>query len=118
MSISNVSHLHTAMRFCRLRHSQIRASQLELLLAVQLKPGQTQSELAIACDMSLSAVSKAVDVMGTSGRKDKLSGARLGWLEIKRNPDDDRVALVYLTKAGTEFVSLLEAITYGSSIPV
>jgi DNA-binding MarR family transcriptional regulator len=115
--MSSSDHLLTALRFCRRQHSQIRASQLELLIAVYLKPGRTQSELAIACDMSLSAVSKAVDVLGTSGRKDKLSNARLGWLEIKRNPDDDRMALVHLTKAGEDFVKLFEAILYGSSIP-
>jgi len=114
--MSDLSMLHAAMRYCRTIHAQLRASQLELLLAVYLKPGQTQSELAAECDMTLSAVSRAMDVLGTTGRRDNLSKARMGWVETRRNPSDDRILQVYLTKKGTDFVSLLETIAYGSPL--
>lgn len=116
--MSDVSALHAAMRYCRRQHPQLRVSQLELILSVFQKPGQTQSELALECDLSLSAVSKAVDVLGSTGRRDKLSAARLGWLETKRNPDDDRVQQVYLTTTGVDFVTLLMRIIHGSPVSI
>jgi DNA-binding MarR family transcriptional regulator len=114
--MSDLSKLHAGLLFCLHQHSQLRISQLHLLLTVALKPGQTQTELAVACDLTLSAVSRAMDVLGSSGRRDKISSARMGWVETRRNPDDDRILQVYLTKKGQEFVSLLEAMIYGSSI--
>ena len=88
------------MQLARVHHAQIRASQLELLLTVWLQPGMTQTELADQLGLSLSAVSKAVDVMGTSGRKDKLSSAQLGLLAVERDANDERTRLVHLTTAG------------------
>ena len=115
--MSNLSQLHAAMRFCRREHSQLRVSQLELLLSAAVKPGQTQTELATDCGLTLSAVSRAVDVLGSSGRRDNKSSARMSWIETKRNPDDDRHLQVHLTQSGREFVSLLEVIIYGSPVP-
>ena len=114
--MSNLNQLHAALRFCRREHSQLRISQLELLLSAAVRPGQTQTELAADCNLTLSAVSRAVDVLGTSGRRDAKSSARMAWIETKRNPDDDRHLQVYLTQSGREFVSLIEAIIYGSPI--
>ena len=114
--MSNLSKMHAAMRLCRREHPQLRASQLELLLAVLLKPGQTQSELAINCSLTLSAVSRAVDVMGVKGRSDHKSQVAMEWLETRENPHDERTKQVYLTKKGTDFLHLLEMITYGSTI--
>ena len=104
------------MRFCRRERVQLRASQLEFLLSVALKPGQTQTELATDCGVTLSAISRAMDVLGSSGRRDSRSAARMGWVETRKDPDDDRVQLVHLTQSGREFVSLLETICYGSPI--
>lgn len=115
--MSNLSKLHAAMRFCRREHPQLRASQLELLLAIQLKPGQTQSELATDCSLTLSAVSRAVDVMGSKGRTDNKGTVAMAWLETRGNPHDDRIKQVYLTQKGSEFLHLLEMITYGSAVP-
>ena len=114
--MSDLSKLHSGLLFCLHQHSQLRISQLHLLLTVALKPGQTQTELATACDLTLSAVSRAMDVLGTTGRRDKISSARMGWVETRRNADDDRILQVYLTKKGHEFVSLLEAVVYGGSV--
>lgn len=103
------------MRLCRRVSPQIRASQLDLLLSIALQPGRTQTELAIECDLTLAAVSRAVDVLGSTGRRDGLSG-RLGLVEAKRNKADDRILQVFLTPAGEQFVSLIETLTYGGSI--
>lgn len=81
-----------------------------------MKPGMTQTELANQLDITLSAVSRAVDVLGKSGRKDKRSAAKFDWIESRRNPDDDRILQVYLTQKGLDFVSTLELLIYGSSI--
>lgn len=107
--------LRAALRLARTLHPQLRISQLELLLLVCLKPGMTQSELALETDLSLSAVSRAVDVLGRSGRRDNKSSAKLDWIETRRNPDDDRVLQVFPTPKGRDFVSTLEHLTYGSS---
>ena len=108
--------LNAAMRFCRRSHPQLRASQIELLLTVALKPGMTQTELANKLDLTLSAVSRAVDVLGKTGRRDGRSSAKFDWIESRRNPDDDRILQVYLTIKGADFVSTLEHLIYGRSL--
>lgn len=113
----NIRDLLAALRLARSLHPQLRASQLELLLLVYLKPGMSQSELAMEADLTLSAVSRAVDVLGTTGRRDKKSGAKLDWIETRRNPDDDRILQVFITPKGRNFVQTLEHLTYGSPIP-
>ena len=115
--MSNLPKLHAAMRFCRREHAQLRASQLELLLTIQLKPGQTQSELATDCSLTPSAVSRAVDVMGSKGRSDNKGQVAMQWVETHDNPHDERIKQVYLTQKGSEFLHLLEMITYGSTVP-
>jgi DNA-binding MarR family transcriptional regulator len=82
---------------------------------VKIKPGMTQTELGIECNLTLAAISRAVDVLGTRGRRDGLSST-LGLIETKRNPDDDRILQVYLTPKGEQFVSLLEAMNNGSQV--
>ena len=114
--MSRFNMLQAAMRFCRQQHPQLRASQVELLLAAAARPGSAQSELAAECDITLSAVSRAVDVMGGSGRKDLKSGVKMRWLETKRNPDDERIVQVFVTPKGRQFLETLEAILYGSQV--
>ena len=114
--MQKVQNLHAAMRLCRRTHPQLRASQIELLLQVYLKPGMTQSELAEKVDLTLSAVSRAIDVLGKSGRRDGRSSAQMDWIETRRNPDDDRILQVFITPKGRDFVSTLEHLIYGSSI--
>lgn len=113
--MSKLSAFRDAIRLCRRASPQIRASQIDLLISVALKPGSTQTELAVECDLTLAAISRAVDVMGSSGRRDGMSG-RMGLIETRRNPDDDRVLQVFLTPAGEQFVSLLLSLNYGGSL--
>lgn len=103
------------MRLCRTASPQLRASQVDLLLTIAMNPGRTQTELAHLCDLTISAVSRAVDVLGASGRRDG-RGGKLGLIEAKRNPDDDRIVQIYLTSKGEHFVSLLEALINGSPL--
>jgi DNA-binding MarR family transcriptional regulator len=104
---SKASGARLLMQLARVHHAQIRASQLELLLTVWLQPGLNQTELADQLGLSLSAVSKAVDVLGTTGRKDKLSSARLGLLAAERDANDERTRLICLTAAGELLVRSL-----------
>jgi DNA-binding MarR family transcriptional regulator len=96
--------LREAMRVARRLAPQIRASQLDYLLTVALHPGLTMTELATECDVDLATISRAVDVLGTTGRRDGLSGA-LGLIDARFNDGDHRIRQVFLTPAGEAFVS-------------
>jgi hypothetical protein len=85
--------------FLRSLHPQLRVSQLDLLLAVAEKEGQSQTDLAQNCCLTLAAVSRAVDALGGTGRRDG-KGKKLGLLKAERDINDDRYVLVYLTDKG------------------
>ena len=97
--VSRLSSLRKLTVFLRSLHPQLRVSQLDLLLAVAEKEGQSQTDLAISCGLTLAAVSRAIDALGTSGRRDG-KGKRLGLLRAERDPNDDRFVLVYLSEKG------------------
>ena len=105
--------LHS-FKLCRQLGAQVRISQAELILTVAAKPGLTQTQLSRECNLTLAAVSRAVDVLGKTGRRGGGSTGKLGFIEARKDPNDDRHLLVYLTPAGEQFVSLLMEITYGS----
>jgi DNA-binding MarR family transcriptional regulator len=92
-----------AARYCRQANPFLRASQLDLLLTIALKEGQTLTELGEDCDLSISAVSRALDVLGKAGRRDGKSSS-YGWVEGRRNPDDDRILQLYLTPKGRHLI--------------
>lgn len=94
---------------CDSQHAQLRISQLALITEIARKPGQSQSELATAMGLTLSAISRAVDVLGSAGRKDKLSTARMGWIEARESAEDERIKAVFLTDKGEQFVGRLAA---------
>ena len=100
--------------YLRTLNPQFRLSQLDLLLTVAAKEGQSQTDLAMACDLTLAAISRAIDALGTSGRRDG-KGSRLGFLRTERNPTDDRFVLVFLTDKGKKMLQTLADITYGES---
>lgn len=102
-----------AARYCRQSNPWLRSSQLDLLLTIALKEGQTMTELATDCDLSISAVSRALDVMGSSGRRDGKSTA-YGWIEARPNPDDDRVLQLHLTTKGRHFLDTYLSLATGS----
>ena len=113
--MQQLSKMREALRLCRNVSAQIRASQLDFLITIGLTPGRTQTELAADCDLTLAAVSRAVDVLGKDGRRDGVSG-KLGLVEARRNPSDDRILQVFLTPKGEQFVSLMETLCYGGPL--
>ena len=101
------------MQLLKQVHPQLRVTQVEFLLTIAMKPGRSQSELAIECGYTLAAVSRLVDTLGTSGRRDGKGGA-LGLIQARPDPKDDRLLLISLTQKGKNLVDLLEELTYGS----
>jgi len=109
----NLESLIKAMQLLKTVHPQLRVTQVEFLLTVAMKPDRTQSELAADCGYTLAAVSRLVDTLGTSGRRDGKGGV-LGLIQTKTSLKDDRILLVSLTDKGKNVVSLLEQLAYGS----
>jgi DNA-binding MarR family transcriptional regulator len=107
--MKSTQRLMSVARVCIAVHPQLRVTQLLTLLAVAEKPGRTQTEIAQEVGLSLAAVSRAVDVLGTSGRKDKRGAPGLGWIEAVADPGDDRNLLVFLLPKGRALVRELEA---------
>jgi len=104
----NLNSLSLALRLSREAISQqVRASQVEMLLIIADTPGLTQKEIADRSDMTTSTVSRAVDVFSDSGRRDGKGGAA-GLVEIRLDPDDERLKLVYLTEKGQAFLYQLQ----------
>ena len=97
-----------ACQFIATVHPQFRFSQYRFLLVVAENPGLTQTEVAKLLDVTLAAVSRAVDTLGPKGRKDRLNGGRK-FIETKRDPEDDRNLLLFITPAGMSFLEQLEA---------
>lgn len=110
----NLESLVKAMQLLKQVHPQLRVSQVEFLLTVALAPNRSQSELAVECGYTLAAVSRLVDTMGETGRRDGKGGA-LGLIQAKPDPKDDRYLLVSLTSKGKNLIKLLEELTGGST---
>ena len=111
--MSTLESFRAGLRLMRTINPQIRASQIEMLITVQLSPGISQTDLAVECDLTLSAVSRAVDVFSTSGRRDGRSSA-LGLLEARKVPDNERLLALYLTPKGQQILKLLSEINHGN----
>lgn len=103
------------LRLFRAVSPQIRASQIDMLLTIAMQPGISQTELAIECDVTPTAVSRAVDVMSTTGRRDG-KGRALGLIQATRMAEDDRTITLRLTPKGTQLISLYQQVTGGSPL--
>ncbi len=109
-----MEHLRTlrqATTYLRKLHPQLRVSQVDMLLAIGEKEGQSQKEIAIECDLTEAAISRAIDEMGTKGRKDG-KGPKLGLVRVEHDPNDDRPLLVFLTDKGQEMLTTLTRHVY------
>ena len=102
--------LMLAMRLLRKQREQIRASQIELLLAVAEEPGLTMAELASRCDLSKSTITKAIDVLGIDGRRDGKGGKPSGLVETRGSDCDDRKRCVFLTQKGQALLFQLHSL--------
>jgi DNA-binding MarR family transcriptional regulator len=97
--------------FLRSLHPQLRVSQLDLLLSISEKEGQSQTDLAIDCGLTLAAVSRAIDALGISGRRDG-KGQKLGLIRAERDPNDDRFVLVFLTEKGKNVMETIANLVF------
>ncbi len=107
--------LRGGLRLFRAISPQIRASQIDMLLTIAMQPGISQTELAIECDVTLSAVSRAVDVMSTAGRRDG-KGQALGLVAATRLEGDDRTITLQLTSKGIQLIELYKQVVNGSPL--
>lgn len=104
---------HSLLQACRLLRqlsSQVRVSQVELLLLVADQPGRSLSHYAQQADLSLSGVSRFVDVFGSTGRRDGRGTQPLGLLFASSEAADDRTVLLDLTPKGERFLALLSQV--------
>ena len=106
--MKNITRLADVARLLVAAHPQLRLTQLMILLAVAEGPGRTQTEVAEDVGLSISAMSRAVDVLGKSGRRDQASKARLGWIEAVADPIDDRRLMLHLLPEGRQLVKMIE----------
>ena len=88
-----------ACKSLRMLSPQIRISQIEMLCQVGINEPMSLSDLGHKCDISISGISRAMDVLGTKGRKDG-KGTALGWIEIEDKVDDDRTKQLWLSRKG------------------
>ena len=105
----SITHIREGLRACQFLatvHPQFRWSQYRFLLVVAETPGLNQSEVAKKLDVTLAAVSRAVDVFGPKGRRDRGGGGR-GYVSTIRDPEDDRNLLLSITPAGLSFLEQL-----------
>ena len=113
MNIRLQTSLLAANKRAALQFPQIRASQMAFLQAVAVKPGSTQTELCAELGVTMSAVSRNVDVFGSAKSKSDRHKS-YGLVEAKRDIDDERLILIYLTDKGRIFLELIEETTYGN----
>jgi len=105
--MKDLESIREGLRLFRAISPQIRASQIDMLLTIALNPGISQTELANECDVTLSAVSRAVDVMSTAGRRDG-KGQALGLVVATRSDEDDRTLALELSSKGTQLIALYQ----------
>ena len=113
MNIQGLRDSYAADKLVAMKFPQMRVSQLAFLKAIALKPGSTQTELCQELGVTMSAISRNVDVFG-SGRAKSERHKSFGLIEAKRDVDDDRLLLIYLTDKGRIFLDLILETTYGN----
>lgn len=113
MNIANLDRMYAGLEIATLKFPQIRASQLLFLAAVAKSPSCTQTELCQKLGVTMSAVSRNVDVFG-SGKSKSERHKSFGLIEAKRDLDDERLILLSLTDKGHNFLKLVLEASYGN----
>lgn len=91
----------STMQFPTIRHSQT-----AFLWAVAVLDGGSVTELASRLGTTLGGVSRNIDIFGSGNRKNSTRHKQWGLVEVKSDPNDDRLQLVYLTDKGRNFIDL------------
>ena len=107
VSIHHSRNALAACQFLATVHPQFRWSQWRFLVIVAENPGLTQSEVAKRLDVTLAAVSRAVDTLGPKGRKDRGNVGRK-FVRTERDPDDERNLMLFITPSGLSFLEQIE----------
>ena len=84
----------------------IRFSQAAFLWAVAASDGPTVTELASRLGTTLGGASRNIDIFGSGNRKNSTRHKQWGLVEVKNDPSDDRLQLVFLTDKGRNFIDL------------
>ena len=115
MKNQNVSRL---LGFCRLveeRHSRLSFTQMRVLLTLCTvgEIGITMTKLANELGVSVSAVSRQVDVLGNAGRIDGVTGKRYqskscGFVRRFECPEDYKAVRVALSEQGEAYMDSIE----------
>ena len=113
MNIPQLTSSFAADKLAAMKFPQLRVSQLAFLKAIALNPGSTQTELCQELGVTMSAISRNVDVFG-SGKAKSERHKSFGLIEAKRDVDDERLILLYLTDKGRIFLNLILETTYGN----
>ena len=102
-----------AIKFVLAQFPQFRYSQMAFFLAIEQKPGISHSELAAELDVTVSALSRNVDVFG-SQKGIQARQHNHGLVEVKKEASDDRIKSIYLTDKGRNFLKTYRGILYGN----
>lgn len=113
MDHTRLDALLAAAKMATMRFPQIRCSQLAFLLQVAAKPGMTQTEICQELGVSTGAISRNVDVFGT-GKNKSVRHKSYGLVEVRRDANDERLLMLYLTSKGQIFLDLISELTYGN----
>ena len=108
-------HQHALLKFAKLatkEHPKLRVNQLVFLIQVAISPGRTHTELAELLGVTLSSVSRNVDVFGTGPAKSDRHKS-LGLVEGVRDKEDERLIVIHLTRKGEHFLDELETQVFG-----
>ena len=115
MKNQNVTRL---LSFCQLveeRHSRLSFTQMRVLLTLCTvgEVGITMTRLAGLIGVSVSAVSRQVDVLGNAGRIDEVTGKRYaykscGFVRRFECPDDYKAVRVALSEQGQAYMDSIE----------
>ena len=115
MKNQNVSRL---LGFCQLveeRHSRLSFTQMRVLLTLCTvgEVGITMTKLANELGVSVSAVSRQVDVLGNAGRIDEVTGRRYaskscGLVRRFECPEDYKAVRVALSEQGQAYMDSIE----------
>ena len=110
---SNRTNENLAIKYVLAQFPQFRFSQMAFLQAIEERPGISHSELAAELGVTVSALSRNVDVFG-SQRGNQPRQHNHGLIEIRKEASDDRIKSIYLTNKGKNFMKTFREIFYGN----
>ena len=113
MNIQQLQSSFATDKLVAMKFPQMRVSQLAFLKAIALNPGSTQTELCQELGVTMSAISRNVDVFGTGKTKSERHKS-YGLIQAKRDVDDERLILLSLTDKGRIFLELLLETSHGN----